>query len=163
MRGTAPGRWRLRPARKASRPSPSRAGRYGLTRRTKNGPALARRRLSRQNRRRGSFLRIRNEELGVRNFLCRGVAAFFVGADNICHRAGEGTGPYNKTGNVPARSPTPGQLPARGAASLGADGPSTAHGRQQAGLSRVGSRSAGSRGSQAPGLDGRGFSRTMGP
>ena len=64
-----------------------------------------------RNRRRGSFLRIRNEELGVRNFLCRGVAAFFVGADNICPRAGEGAGPYGKSGTFQYAFPRPDNHP----------------------------------------------------
>ena len=47
------------------------------------------------------------------------------------------------------------QLPPRGAFLSGADGSSPAHGRQQAGESRVGLRSAESRGSQASGFEGK--------
>ena len=67
--------------------------------------------------------------------------------------AGRRGRPYNKTGNVPAWSPTPRRPPTRGALPLGADGFSTAHGRQQAGLGRVGSRSAGRRGRQGAGFE----------
>ena len=49
----------------------------------------------------------------------------------------------------------PANRPRKAPSRRGLDGPSTAHGRQQAGESRVESRSAEKRGRQAPGFDGK--------
>ena len=76
--------------------------------------------------------------------------------------AGEGAGPCNKPGNVPACFPTLRRPPTQGALPSGTGGPSTTHGRQQAGPGRVGSRSAGKRGRQGTGLDGKGIFKDHG-
>ena len=58
--------------------------------------------------------------------------------------------------------PRPKSLLTQGASPLGADGPSTVHGRQQAGAGRVGLRSAGRRGRQGAGFEGKGILKDHG-
>ena len=85
--------------------------------------------------------------------VCRGMPS--VGS--IHRRRAESSRPTHEMRCLRPESPPP-----RGAFSSGAGGPSPAHGRQQAGLSRVGLRSAEFRGSQSTGFDGKGILKDHG-